>query len=56
MEELNIFPQSFVINYQDVKDGWKPKSQRHPMFSISEFVKDPRSLLSIIVPKCKALE
>ena len=29
MEELNIFPCSFVINYQDVKDGWKMKSQRH---------------------------
>jgi hypothetical protein len=56
MEELNLFPCSFVINYQDVKDGWKYKSQRHAMFSINEFMKDPRSLLTIVIPKCKALE
>ena len=56
IEELEIYPCSFVINYQDVKDNWKPKTQRHPMFSINEFMKDPRSLLTIVIPKCKALE
>lgn len=56
MEDYGIFPTSTVINYRDIKDGFRARSIRHPMVSFDEFNRDPRNLNRFMLPFCKELE
>ena len=44
MEDHKIFPAVFFVNYKDSQEGFKSKTQRFPMISLSSYLEDKQTL------------